>query len=422
MLMNKSMKTGNKELSFLKNASYNTIGVIVFNFCLWLTTLVVVRLSPDYSNAGIWQLAISVTNIFSAVAVFNIATFYVSDVSDKYLTSDYICAQLTACFLSFLICLVYSYFCGYKDTLFVAITVYMLCRAIEAFAGMLFGIEQRFKRMDYVGLSYTIRGILDLLGFTLCLFFTKSIVHAIIVMAITTLIVVLIVDIPISKKFSSFKFKSSFVRVKGVLNDSFPSVVSIVAFTAISTIPRQFLEKVYDIETVGYYSTVAAPIVVIQVALIGFFTPLLRDVSLQYKENNFIKLKSVGNKIIGVLTSVTIIALLLIKFGGKYLYGLIYGDEIKPYVYLAYYVVLSVALYTACWVVSSMLIIMRKTGIMMMTSLLSLLLASIVSEAVITRFYMNGVSITIIVAYLTYFVINTVFIVQSIISSKRTSC
>ena len=73
-----------KELSFSKNAIYNTVGTLISGFSLWLTTLVVVRLCNDYTNAGIWQLAISVTNIFVTIAIFNLATFYVSDVENNF--------------------------------------------------------------------------------------------------------------------------------------------------------------------------------------------------------------------------------------------------------------------------------------------------------------------------------------------------
>ena len=181
-----------KKLSFTQNATFNTVGVLINNLCLWLTTLVVVRLSSDYANAGIWQLSISVTNVFFAISQFNLVPFLVTDINKENDLSDYAATQLFTSIIAILLCSLYSVFCGYQGMQLACIIAYMLVRVIETFSSFLFGVDQIHYRMDYAGVSLALRGFFDLIAFAVALFFTKNIVVAIASMAIVSLVVMFV--------------------------------------------------------------------------------------------------------------------------------------------------------------------------------------------------------------------------------------
>ena len=61
-----------KKLSVYENLIWNTIGSFTYLICQWLLTLIVVRVSDGFGNAGNLALAISVTNIFFNLACFNV--------------------------------------------------------------------------------------------------------------------------------------------------------------------------------------------------------------------------------------------------------------------------------------------------------------------------------------------------------------
>lgn len=403
-----------KELSFSKNAIYNTVGTLISGFSLWLTTLVVVRFSNDYTNAGIWQLAISVTNIFATIAIFNLATFYVSDVENKYSSEQYIATQMVTCILSVLLCTVYALTCGYRGVELTCIIAYMIARAIEAFAGFLFGIEQRNYRMDYVGISFSLRGIFDIIAFTLALYLTQNLVLASLSMAIVTFIVLLIYDMPRAKQFVPIKPKFDFKNNVELLEGSILSVVAIALFTAINTIPRQFLESMHGEENLGYYATIAAPIVVVQVVAISIFNPILRDVSVGYSNNDFAKLKSIAIKVLMFLLGLALVGLLGAKLLGEFAYTIIYGEAIRPYCYLMYAAVGCTVLYAACWACWNMLIVMRKTKVMLVLSMASVMIAILLSRFFITTYFLNGISYIIILVYALFFIFSSLYIVIKI--------
>ena len=57
-----------KELSVKANMIYNTVGATLYYFCIWLASVLIVRMS-GFEDAGIFSLAITVTNA-PAVLVF----------------------------------------------------------------------------------------------------------------------------------------------------------------------------------------------------------------------------------------------------------------------------------------------------------------------------------------------------------------
>lgn len=408
-----------KKLSFSQNSAYNTIGILINNFCLWLTTLAVVRLSPDYANAGVWQLSISVINIFSTLAAFNLMQYYVSDVNNEHQLEDYLGTQLITCISASLICVAYSTICGYRGAQFFCICAYMLVRVIEVIAGFMFGIDQRNYRMDFVGISYALRGILELVLFSLVLYTTKNIVFAVLSMAIAALTLLVFYDIPNAKRFGKISVSISGEKVKSIVLKCTRSVLAILIFIAVSTIPRQFLEKMYNSEAIGYYSTIAAPIVVIQVIVINVFLPLLRDVAEYYKNGNFEKLKTIALKIIATLIGLAVLGNLGAVVLGKPVYGLLYGQGIRDYCYLIYAVIGCVILYAACWACWTTLIAIRKTNLMIWFSAISLLTVIVFGRPMINHFGLNGVSFVTIIAYGIYLVLSVFFILYNVKKQKE---
>ena len=57
-------------LSLQKNMAWNSVGSLVYLGCSWLTTVLVVTLSSNYSDSGALAVAMSVGNLTSAIVAF----------------------------------------------------------------------------------------------------------------------------------------------------------------------------------------------------------------------------------------------------------------------------------------------------------------------------------------------------------------
>ena len=84
------MPTKMEELSIKKNMAWNSIGSMFYLGCQWIITILVVRLSSDYTAAGTLALGMAIANIFNPIGYYKIRTLQVSDLSNAYSSCDYI--------------------------------------------------------------------------------------------------------------------------------------------------------------------------------------------------------------------------------------------------------------------------------------------------------------------------------------------
>ena len=92
--------------SLKKNMLWNTVGSVFYLACQWFLSVVVVRVG-SYADAGILSLAMSITNIFATIALFNVRNFQVSDSDGEYTNGEYVFHRHLTCIGSLVLCAVF---------------------------------------------------------------------------------------------------------------------------------------------------------------------------------------------------------------------------------------------------------------------------------------------------------------------------
>lgn len=407
-----------KRLSISKNAFYNSVGTIFYCFCQWIiSALLVVHLSPEetsVSNTGLLQLAISITNIFYVISIYSIRTYQISDTENKYSNGDYIGSRFVTAIISVLLCVLYVLILGYSTKSVLCIVFYMIYKLNETFSDVLHGIDQKNYRMDYVGISYILRGVVMTVVFAVVLLVTKDVLIAVIAMAFTTLAVVVLYDVRCTAQFGSVKPTFNKNAIQALLITCMPAVISTAAFTAIVSIPRQILEGMYGEEALGYYGTISTPLVVVQVIATGIFNPMLTELSELYRDNKILDFVKRLLKNLVLLILIVVAVYLCVAFFGEFAVGLAFGQKFVPYTYLMYSMIGCTALYVISWLFTNVLIIMRKLKTCMVASLISLAVSLILAKPFINLFYMNGVSFNIIISYIIHILICAIMVYRTL--------
>lgn len=194
-----------KELSLKQNLLWNTIGSLIYQGCQWLTTILVVVLSPSYENSGILAFAMATGNIYSALATYNVRTFQISDVKNQFSSENYVGFRLATIGLASLVCFTYSFVVSPDISTSIAIVAFLFFKADESFANVLYGIDQKALRMDYIGVSQTIRGFASLLAFAGTLLLMQNLAVACFAMFVCALAVTLAYDIPRANRLGSVR-------------------------------------------------------------------------------------------------------------------------------------------------------------------------------------------------------------------------
>ena len=156
-------------------------------------------------------------------------------------------------------CLVYAALTCPGSAL-LAIALYAIFKIVGLLIDVLHGLDQVNKRMDYIGKSLVIQGVLTLAAFCSVFAVTASLEFALASMAIVTVLVGVLYDFPRSSRFEALKIKISRKKTLHLLKYCLPIVVAAVACAAAPSIPRQFLSFSQGEAALGIYASVAAPV------------------------------------------------------------------------------------------------------------------------------------------------------------------
>ena len=388
----------NKQYTLAQNSLFNTIGTVIYYFCQWAISMAVVRMGTD-ADVGQLQLAMTVTNIFIAVASYNMRPFQVSDVNHDYSAGQYVASRILTCGAALAGCLVYCLLWGYSGSSIVCIILYLVYRLNECIADVFHGVDQGYGRMDHVGISLSVRGIAMLAVFLTALKITGSLLISIIAMGTVTLAFALTYDSSRANRYESVKPAFSGKALRGLLLACLPSVLSSICITAIVTVPRQYLEGMEGAELMGYYATVATPLVFIQVLINSIISPALGAISEALAKNDRQTYLRHIARLCVLIIAISAAVLAGVLLLGEPIMTLLYGEKIKPYINLMPAVVGCTFLFAISAVGLNVLIALRRMKLILILSAASLGVAVLTGKAFIRGFGANGVSFCVMASY-----------------------
>ena len=153
-----------KSLSIRANMIWNAAGSLVYMAAQWLITVLVVRLSTGYDAAGLLALGMAVSNIFSPIGYYKIRTYQVSDLDEEFTFAQYLGFRIITVALAIGVMFVYC-FLTCPASAWLTVILYGFFSLGPVFVDVLHGEEQRESRMDVIGISFILRGILLLVAF-----------------------------------------------------------------------------------------------------------------------------------------------------------------------------------------------------------------------------------------------------------------
>lgn len=187
-------------LSTKQNMLWNSAGSMTYLACQWLVTVLVVRLSAGYDDAGLLSLAMSVVGIFGTFANYKMGTYQISDIRRENDLAEYLGFRCLTLGLAFVACMVYAYLTCAPYAL-ATIALFFVFKAVGLLIDILHGADQQHRRMDYIGKSFIAQGLSTLAAFVAVFWFTRNLNLAIVGMTASALGVLVLFDIPKAGQF-----------------------------------------------------------------------------------------------------------------------------------------------------------------------------------------------------------------------------
>ena len=210
-------------MNMKKNLAWNTFGSIFYSLCQWVITIIVVYVA-DYGVAGYLSLAMTMSSSFSAISLFSMRNYQVSDVKGEFTTGQYVSSRVWTCLGALVCCMAWAF---WREDIyqFLCVLAFMLVRVAEGMVDVFHGINQRYDRYDYIGSSYVIRGFLTVAVFSLGLMVCGNLCLVLFAVAVCNLLVMLVWDLVRTAHLESWKLKIMDRRIVRLLLCCAPLVV-----------------------------------------------------------------------------------------------------------------------------------------------------------------------------------------------------
>lgn len=374
----------------------------------------VVVLTLGYGEAGILSLAMSIGNSLSTIATFTMRNYQVSDINGTFTQQTYLKSRYITSIASMLICLIFVIVNGYSPNIAICILVYMLFKISEALSDVYQGILQKCSRMDYIGISFIIKGIAEFIGFASAIILTKDLLVALCILCTISYLVVLLYDRKKASRTSPEKNLPCSIEAAGVLlRTCLPLALFGLLFNTMGQAPRYFLEMQSGAETLGIYASVAMPVVIVQVSASFIFAPLTTPFASYLDKGELDKFKRLFKKVTVFIVVLSAIALVAFGMWGKSFLVLLLGDSISDYGFLIMPLVACTILTAISWFLSTVLVVVRKLIELLLISVGSFLIIVIGSMPMIEYAGINGTSLVLIIALLFFVAGNAIVLIRT---------
>lgn len=390
------MASDEKKIGIKAGIVWNTVGNFIYLFSQWLLTYVVVR-ALGYESAGIFSLSMALANSFFGIAAYTMRNYQTSDVEGRYSANTYIKSRYFTCAAFIVICFIYALVNGYDSYALACIGVYAIFKVTEALSDVYQGILQLRFRLDYVGISFAIKGIAEFIFFLIAILVVRDLLVALVVLTITSFAIVLGFDYRKACSGRNLGL-TSFQAVKSLLIACLPMAIYGLLFNATGQIPRLFIESSLGAEALGYYTSVAMPVVIVQVSASFVFSPLVTPLAQYLHDGNNAQFTSMMKKVLLSIAVISVVSIVGFVLLGDWLLVLLFGESIAPYTYLLLPLVICTILTALAWFVASVVTILRNLNILVVLSAIGLGIVILGGKPFIDMFGMNGASFILAIA------------------------
>lgn len=346
-------------LTIRQNMIWNSLGSMVNLGCQWLLSVLMVRFAGGYEAAGAYSLAMAVYGIFAPIAQYRMYTYQVSDVTNENTTGEYLAFRFVTDALAFLSVAVYT-LATCDQSSWGIILLFSIYKIVATIIDVLHACDQRNHRMDYIGKSLALQGVISLAVFCVLFIGTQSLEFTFFGMTVGILAIAVVYDLPRSRQFGTIVPRISIRKTLRLLVRCLPIVLAGIAVSATPSIPRQYLSNAFGESALGVYSSVAAPVAIIQMGASYIYNPLMGYFSERYAEcdkKGFMRLFASSSCAIALIGLACAIGLAIF---GEPLLVLVFGESIRSYAYLLLPLVAFAFLTGFSWFLNDLLIALRS--------------------------------------------------------------
>lgn len=373
---------------------WNSIGSVFYLGCQWLITILVVRLSTSYADAGLLSLAMSVSNALWGCASLNLRAFQVADGEKKRFTDgDFFLNRMLSCGLAMLICLVFVTLSGYSQYERGCIVAFMVFKVSEAVVDIFHGIDQKAWRLDIAGKSFFMRGISIIVAFIIGFMVFQSLLVAILLMCVAVFLIIVFYDYRVCKKAVGIQREAKLSKAVSLIRIGLPLGLYMSLLNIIGALPRISIEKILGEEMLGIFASISTPTVLIMQGASFVFNPLVGLFASSWNNRDGKGFRKVFLLCVAALVLIGVASVMFSIFFGEAALLLLFGESIRSSSGLLLPIVITAVMTAVIWFLGCVYTVVEDFSWIAWSTFASLLLCLFLSDYLVQSHQLMGAAI-----------------------------
>lgn len=393
----------NRLVARLKDpTTLHTAGFFLLFAAQWLISVLLVHLG-GYYDAGLFSLAMTISNVFAFLANFGIRSYMLTDANGKYTLHQYRAARLLSAGFAFFLCAGFVWVKkSYSDTERFAILLYLSYTIFNTISEVYFAKMQLIGKLEINAYSNMLRGIVCFASFLISYLIKRNMILSIAAMALSAAVITLFYDQKQYKKITNDRRgipAEDYTAGIHLLADCLPIMLTLVLPLVTTAIPRQEIQNQLGTELLGYFSSIFTPTVLISVTVPAVLQAILPSISRNWESGRLKQLRrQMLHCCIGIILFVCL-ALIAARIAGAFVLNLVFGKEILQFFPLLYWAIAVTGLSALVALGNQFLLAMHKHKLLLAATCLAVCLCAVVSSSFIGKWQLYGATYALAIAY-----------------------
>lgn len=379
---------------------WNTAASLMGSVSLVLMLTVVSR-TAGVATAGIYSLAITVGQQFQALGMYEVRTYHVTDVRQRFSFGIYHATRIVTVALMMLGILGYA-LVTQSGAMAVALLVLVASlRFFDAYEDVYYSEFQRAGRLDIGGRASFLRTLATTVVFSVMLVATRNLLASTIVTLLVSLVVMVAAFLPASKAMFSIAPHWSWSQIRAVLLECLSLFLASFLSMYLVSAPRYATAYYLDDEAVGYFAILYMPAVAINLLSLLVFRPLLTRMARRWVEADHSGFYAVVRRALLTVLGASVLVAAAAWLIGVPLLGLVFHVDVSPYRPELMVLVLGGALNSVSVVLYYALTTMRRQNLVFVGYVLAAVAITVACVVLVPRLELMGACLAYVISMAT---------------------
>ncbi|WP_350019924.1 lipopolysaccharide biosynthesis protein [Priestia flexa] len=319
-----------KRLSLRKNFSWTLLGNGLYAFSQWFIVFILAKYGTP-QMIGVYSMGLALSAPVLMMTNLQLRVVQATDFQNKYPFGIYFGLRILMTFLALTTIIIIMLFLNYNEQKFLIILIISLSRGIDALSDIVYGVAQKYERMDLMSRSRIIKSILIITIFPLCMWLWNDLLIGSIAILIISILCLLLIDVVNAKGYDNIKpliEKRSFFYL---IRTSLPLGIVLMLGSLYTNIPRYAIDSYLGAKELGYFTAVSYFIVAGQTVITSLTQPASPRLAKLYSIGDIKNFKGLLRKLCSAGLLLSLIGILASIVLGKEILTILYTAEYRSY-------------------------------------------------------------------------------------------